>query len=266
MRNLLKFLLRYHAVFLFVLLEFIAFLMIFQQNNYHNAVFVNSSSKSIGFINKQISAITSYINLQKENQILQDENLRLRQMLEQKTATSPAYENTYIQARVINKSINKKKNYLTIDKGALYEVNKHTGIIGASGIVGIVENRSAHFASVIPIINTNFHVSAQLKKNNYYGSISWDGKNYRLVDFDEIPNYVDVQKGDTVVTSGYSKSFPQGIMIGTIHSAKKSNANAFWEIKVELSTDFKSLDQVYAVKKALIKEQEVLENMEENHD
>ena len=263
MRNLLKFLLKYYAVFLFVLLEFIAFLLVFQQNNYHNAVFINSSSGVIGFVNKQVNNVTSYINLKKENDILQEENLRLRKMLEAELSALPAYENTYTNAKVINKSVTRKKNYLTIDKGEMHGISQQMGIIGPQGIVGIIDNTSQHFASVIPVINTNFHVSAQLKKNNYYGSLSWDGQDYRIASLDEIPSYVDVLKGDTIITSGYSNSFPQGILIGTVYSAEKSSANAFWEIKIQLFTDFKSLDQIYVIEKALIEEQQ---NLEESHD
>ncbi len=260
MRNLLKLFLKYYAVFLFLLLEFLAFLMLFQQNHYHNAVFLNSASGVVGFINTQTAHVTDYFSLKKENDLLQQENLELRQAFEKKSAVSEAYESGFFDAKVINNSVIRQKNYITISRGEMHGVKKQMGVIGPNGVIGIIESTSRYFASVIPIININFHVSAQLSKNSYYGSLGWDGQDYRFVQLQEIPNYVDVQKGDTIVASGFSYSFDEGQLIGTVYSAEKSAASAFWTIQVKLSTDFRSISHVYVIDRAKVEEQIKLEH------
>jgi len=263
MRNLLKLFLKYYAVFLFLLLEFFALLMLFQQNHYHNAVFLNSASGVMGFVNTQITHVTDYFSLKKENDLLQEENLILRQKLEQEKAVSKAYESAYINASVISNSVIRQKNYITINRGEIHGLKKQMGVLSPSGVIGIIENTSSHFASVIPIVNINFHLSAQLKKNNFYGSLGWDGQDAHFAQLSEIPNYVDVQKGDTIVTSGFSYSFDEGHFIGTVYSAEKSSASAFWTIQVKLATDFRSINHVYVVDRAKIQEQK---SLEETHD
>lgn len=259
MRNLLKLFLKYYAVFLFLLLEFLAFLMLFQQNHYHNAVFLNSASGVIGFVNTHTANITDYFALKKENDLLQQENLKLRQKLEEKTAASAEYESKYVDARVINNSVVRQKNYITINRGEMHGLKKQMGVLGPQGVIGVVENTSPHFASVIPIINTNFHLSAQLQKNSFYGALGWDGQDPQFAQLQEIPNYVDVQKGDTIVTSGFSYSFEEGKLIGTVHSAEKSSASAFWTIQVKLATDFRNINHVYVIDRAKVEEQKSLE-------
>ncbi len=259
MRNLLKLFLKYYAVFLFILLEFAALFLVFQQNHYHNAVFINSASGLVGYVNEKVTNVTDYLSLKEENERLQNENLRLQRMLENQLSKSPAQVDEFIDAEVVNNSVVRQKNYITIDKGENFGVQKQMGVMGPDGVVGIVENTSAHFASVIPLINLNFKLSAELSKNNYYGSLGWDGKDIRIAQLNEIPNYVDVQKGDTVVTSGFSSSFDQGRMIGTVYSAEKSDASAFWTIRVKLVTDYRSVNKVYLINKASLNEQSALE-------
>lgn len=259
MRNLLKLFLKYYAVFLFILLEFAALFLVFQHNHYQNAIFLNSSSGLVGFVNQKVSNVTDYLSLKEENERLQNENLRLQRMLENQLSKSPAQVDKFIDAEVVNNSVIRKKNYITIDRGENFGVQKQMGVMGPDGVVGIVENTSAHFASVIPVINLNFKLSAELSKNNYYGSLGWDGKDIRIAHLNEIPNYVNVQKGDTVVTSGFSSSFDQGRMIGTVYSAEKSSASAFWTIRVKLATDYRNVNKVYLVDKASLKEQSTLE-------
>ncbi|MEA1873031.1 MAG: rod shape-determining protein MreC [Bacteroidota bacterium] len=261
MRNLLKLFLKYYAVFLFLLLEFVAFLMLFQQNNYHNALFLNSASGVMGFVNTQTAHVSDYFSLKKENDLLQKENLSLRKKLERKTAVSEGYESSYIDAIVINNSVIRQKNFITINRGEMHGLKKQMGVLGHQGVIGVVENISGHFASVIPIININFHLSAQLKKNSFYGALGWDGQDSQFAQLHEIPNYVDVQKGDTIITSGFSYSFDEGQLIGTVYSAEKSSASAFWIIQVKLATDFRNINHIYVIDRAKVEEQKSLEEL-----
>jgi len=163
MRNLLRLLIKYYAVFLFLLLEGLSLFMLVQHNHYQHASFINASSGVIGFTNKQWTGITDYFSLRKENQKLQEENLRLHRELEKKSAHSADYVTGVIPARVINSSVYRQKNYLTLDKGRKQGLKKQMAVISPEGVVGVTESVSTHFATVIPIINTNFNLSAKIK-------------------------------------------------------------------------------------------------------
>jgi rod shape-determining protein MreC len=170
----------------------------------------------------------------------------------------------YMPVKVINNSINRQNNYLTISKGSIQGLQPEMAVISSYGIVGVIKKTSGNFSSVISVLNINFKVSAKIKKNGYFGSLSWDGKDYTIANLNEIPLHVDILRGDTVITSGYSAIFPEGVLIGTILSFDKKSGNNFYDIKVKLSTDYKNLSVVYAIKNLFKNEQLKLESQAEN--
>lgn len=169
----------------------------------------------------------------------------------------------YQSARMVNSSFNKTKNYITLDKGSSDGVAKEMAVCSREGVVGIIQNTSRHYARVLPLVNTNLRVSAKLKKNGYYGSLQWDGNDYRYSYLNDIPFHVDVAQGDTIVTSGFSSIFPEGELIGFVETVNKETAN-FLTIKVKLAVDFKKISDVYVV--ANLNKSEKLELEEMTHD
>jgi len=167
----------------------------------------------------------------------------------------------YTSAKVINQTVNKQHNFLTLNKGSNVGIRPEMGVISADGVIGIVVNVSKKFSTVISLLNLDFRVSAKLAKNNYFGSLHWDGKDYRKVKLDEIPYHIDVNRGDTVITSGYSSIFPEGIVIGTVSNSEVKGGN-FYEIEVDLSVDFKSLAFVDVISNLHREEQKVLEELD----
>ncbi|MFO7789457.1 MAG: rod shape-determining protein MreC, partial [Bacteroidales bacterium] len=170
-----------------------------------------------------------------------------------------AYNTQYMTAKVVNASVFRQKNYFTINKGKKQGVQVQMAIAGPEGVIGLVENTSQHYATVIPIINTRFHLSAKIKRNDYFGSLSWDGRSYKYAQLDDIPAYVDVFEDDTVTTTGFGSSFPEGEIVGHISNAEKADNSAFWNIDVRLATDFKNIQSVYILNLPLSEEQEKLE-------
>jgi rod shape-determining protein MreC len=153
----------------------------------------------------------------------------------------------YISARIISNSVNQQQNYLTLDKGSEDGIRPDMGIISAGGVAGIITNVSPSYSTGLSLLNTRWNVSAKLSKNNYFGSLVWDGKNYREALLNEIPFHVDVAVGDTIVTSGFSSFFPEGITLGTVESFAKPGGDSFYTIRVKLSVDFKSLSYVEVI-------------------
>ena len=271
MRNLLKFLIHYHVTFLFIVLEVISFTITIQNNFYQRASFINNTTEISGNIYRIYSSVVEYFNVRNENDKLALENTALRKLLKSnyiindkniQQANDLIYKQKYdyINAKVINNSVFRQTNYITLNKGRNQGIKPDMGVINSQGIVGIVKDVSYNFSIVIPTININAHISAKIKKNNYFGTLSWDGKDYRYALLNEIPFHVKVSKGDTVVTSGYSSIFPEGITIGVVKDFNFNQGNNFYNIYIQLSTDFMNLNHVNVVSNLYKDEQKILEN------
>jgi rod shape-determining protein MreC len=271
MKTLLNAILKYYFVLLFVLLEIISLSLVITSDIEKKIVFFSSANSISGFINKQISSLSSYYSLRNDNLKLVAENLKLKNQLQkirdsnnnQKTSfidTTGSYHFEYIAARVINNTVSKNKNFITIDKGLKDGIEKDFAVISPRGVVGIVVAASKHYSLVVSLLNISFGISGKIKRNNYYGSIQWEGKNYRYATMFEIPNHLKISLGDTVVTSGFSAIFPEGVDIGIISKVDKNASNNFFNIEIELLTDFKNLSDVYVLNNKNRREQILLEN------
>lgn len=270
MQSLLRFLLRYHFTLLFILLETLAIVLLIQNNNYQNTSFVRFTRNIKGKFYDQTVKVEQYLNLREKNKTLKEENVYLRNFIaknmdaevdtfKKKIDTSYNQQYYYIRATVLNNSINKQHNYLTLNKGSAAGVKPEMGVISSNGIVGVVRGVSEHFCSVISLLNSELSVSAKLKNSGYYGSFNWTGRDYRYGKLQDIPLHVQVSEGDSVITSGYSAIFPEGILVGFVEDYQEKGGR-FLELTVELSTDFKKLNNVYIVRNLLKEEQKQLEN------
>ena len=271
MRNFLLFIYRNNFTFLFLILEIVSFYLLVNYNSYHRATWLSSSNKISGNIYNSYSNATQYLMLQQINEELAKENAYLRSQMPASFKDSKDYfslvydklnkrQYTYRSARVINNSVNKHFNYITINKGSLNGIEKEMGVISAKGVVGIVKDVSEHYSSVISLLNTRLKISAKLKDKGFFGALGWDGKDYRYAWLNEIPIHASVSVGDVIVTSGYSSIFPEGILIGTVEAVEKDKGESFYRIKVKLSVDFKDLSFVEVISNNMREEQLQLES------
>jgi rod shape-determining protein MreC len=270
MRNLLNFLARYNHLIIFLILEGISFYYLATRNNYHNTrVMFALRGVTQGVETRVINART-YFHLNEINAGLAAENValknRIQSLLKQDTAVFRTFSDTlysqhYIHtaAQVIDNSVNRQKNFFTINKGRRHGIANDMSVISDEGIAGVIIGCSENYAVAMSVLNLDFRVSARLKKNGYFGSLSWDGKNYRDAVLNEIPQHVSLNVGDTIETTGYSAIFPEGIMVGTVSDFKKQGGD-FYSIKVQLSTDFRRLHFVDVVGDIKKKEQLDLQN------
>ena len=257
MKEIIKLILKYHFTIIFILLEIVSFSLIIRHNEYQRAIFSESASTLFGNISSTITSIKDYFRLKEINDSLAKENILLKNRLEayeflqdtiiQRTVVEgsiPVYE--YIGAKQVNATYNRTKNYITLNRGRKNGLQKEMAVCTPEGIVGLIQDLSDHFAVVIPLINVDARISAKIKKNNYYGSLQWDGNDYAYSYLNDIPYHVEVNAGDTIVTSGLSKIFPEGIVVGYVESVDKVTAN-FLKIKVKLAVDFKRINHVYVI-------------------
>ena len=277
MKEIIKLILKYHFTIIFILLEVLSFSLIVLHNNYQRTVFSGYTASFFGTISSVVTRVDDYFYLKVTNEKLVAENTELRNEIEKlkllnrisnaDTLWAPTdsadVDYVYKTAEMINSSFNKTKNYIVIDKGATEGIKPEMAVCSSEGVVGIIEKVSNRYARVLPLINTNLRISAKIKKNGYYGSLQWDGDDYRYSYLNDIPFHVDTEVGDTIVTSGFSSIFPEGEMIGFVESVNKETAN-FLTIKVKLATDFKRISDVYIIAKTRKEEQQALGR--ENHE
>jgi rod shape-determining protein MreC len=270
MRNLLIFLWKYNFFIFFLLLEVLCIYMIAQNSNFHHASFVNSTSKISTRINSGVSAVTEYINLKATNEALARENAALKSILPGTyyidSALREVYNDTvyhqqyrFMKAKVINNSINRRSNYLTLDRGSLQGVKPEMGVICPDGIVGIVKDVSEHYCSVISFLHKDSRYSARVKKNGFIGSMIWEGYDAQIASLKDIAKHVKLAKGDTIVTSSFSSIFPEGIMMGKIDFVEANTGVNFQDVRVKLSTPFGNLSYVYLVDNLMKDEQKKIE-------
>lgn len=276
MRSLINFLLRIHFLILFILIEVFSIFLLVNKNNFHKAKFINSTRQFAGNFYTKTTSLKQYLSLTEENQRLAEENNRLLNIIESTYKSDEIFFRSvndtilnqryrYTPARIINNSVNKKHNFLTLNKGRQQGLRPEMAVVSDGSIVGVVKGVSNNYSTVISLLNLDLRISAKIQKNGYFGSLNWKGEDYQKAILNEIPLHADIQVGDTIITSGFSSIFPEGILIGYIDSFEEKGGS-FYEIEVKLSTDFKRLDNVNIIGNLLQTEILELENQAEKND
>lgn len=274
MRNLVVFILKNYFFVMFLLLETFCIYLLVQNNKFQRATFVNSSNKVSASLLASAENVQHYFYLKSENDRLAKENAELHShdLLSFSKLVNRVYtlndttyrqKYTYTSATVVNNSTNRRNNFLTLDKGSSHGITNKMGVITSFGIVGQVENVSENFCTVKSLLHSNTIINSKFKKDGTFGPLSWDGQDYQFATLNDIPTHVRIQKGDTVVTSQYTKIFPENILIGTVDSYYRESTKPFYTVKIKLATDFKKLSHVYIVDNILKREQEELEKQTE---
>jgi rod shape-determining protein MreC len=274
MRNLILFVWKHSFLFLFLLLETICIYLVVRNNNFQRAGFVNSANQVSANVLKTEKNIEDYFYLKNENENLAKENAELRSLSilsfsklvnDQYTVNDTVFNQkyTYTSCKVVNNSINRRNNYLTLNKGTKQGIRHDMAVITSTGVVGVVKDVSENFCTVMSLLHSKSTISSKIKKNGFFGPLTWNGENFSYATLNDIPSHVQLLKGDTIVTSAYSLAFPENIMIGTVESFERKSGEFFFTVKIKLSTDFKKLSYVYVVNNLQKLEQEELENRSE---
>lgn len=271
MRRLLLFIQRVYVGLIFILLEILALHFYCSSTVYTRAQLLSASNVVVGAVYGAMSEVRHYFGLKKENAALLDEVVSLRGELTQlrervldsiviPQVLSEMPQFTFMTARVVNNSVSRRENYITINKGEGDGVEPDMAVLSPEGsLVGYVLSCSERRAVCISALNTSFRASGSLKGSSHFGSLSWNGTDRSHITLSEIPKYAPIIIGDTIVTTSYSFKFPAGIDIGTVEEFEEVNNTASYRVKVKLATDFTSLRNVILVKNADAMEQMYLE-------
>ncbi len=275
MRNLLDFLLKYSSWLVFLFFVVLSCIFLFDKNPYQHHVYMTSAGKVSSSVYELANNVTSYFGLREINEDLQHQNARLESELialkeqlsyyreryyaDTMTIAPQLREFDFIIARVINNSIHKPYNYITINKGIADSVRSEMGVVDQNGVVGIVNLVEQHNARIISLLNPNFRLSCKVKGNEAFGSLVWDCKDPTEAILEELPRHTVYTTGDTVVTSGFSAVFPEGLPVGIVIGSEKTMDDNFFTLRVKLLTDFSHLSNVRVISSNMAEELRRLE-------
>lgn len=265
MRNIFLFIRRYFNFIVLLLLQVFSIYLIVHYNSYHNAVASGFMNEVTGKINKQYNWIDNYFDLKTTNTTLSKDNERLRNLLKENferpdtssklITDSIAYDTLgshrrwkYFSAKVVSSAVGGQNNFIVLSRGTAQQLKKDDGVIDPNnGVAGIVTDVSENFSVVMSLLHKDSKISAKLKKSGELGQVIWDGKEPNRLSLIDIRKSAKVAKGDTVYTSGYTTTFPYGLMIGTIDEVLADKSTNNFIIKLKSAVNFYNLQYVYAI-------------------
>ena len=267
---------------MFILLQLLAAILLFRFNSFQGSVWFTSASEVTASVTKVASEVTRYFGLEKMNRDLTERNVYLMQQLEyykalagqkeenndsliviqglQKTIRTDSsmvvmkepptlMDRSFVicPARVVNISVRRLDNYLAIDKGEANGVRTGMGVISGTGVVGIVCRTSKNYSLVLPVINSGSSISCKIARTDYFGFLKWEGGDPLTAFMTDVPRHAEYEIGDTVVTSGHSTVFIEGIPVGTVATKDESDDEMSFTLGIHLFTDFGRLNDVYVM-------------------
>lgn len=271
MQQIFNFILKNSNRLLFLLLLVISLSLTIQSHSYHKSKVISSANFFTGGIYEKVNNINEYFSLKSQNEELAKENARLKSLLFNQKDTTKLPEidsikgvkkSDIIVSKVIRNSYSMHENFLTINNGSASGIKPKMGVINSAGIVGIVDDTSKNYATVISILNVNSKINAKIKKSNHFGSLIWNGKSTGFVQLIDVPRLAGVRKGDTIVTGGESIIFPENIGIGTIDKVYIDNVTNYYTLDIKLFNDMTNLGHVYIIKN---KDAAEITNLENKH-
>lgn len=277
MRKLLQFLYQNNHWFLFIFLEVTSFILIFKNNNYQHSIYLTSANSVVSKMNEWKSTVTSYFLLKSINDDLLDRNMQLEQKVGVLEAIlreeysiaedSRLFANSSLSnyklypAHVVQNSLNRANNFITINKGSNDGIRPEMGVVDGNGVVGVVYKTSPHYSWVMSVLNTKSNTSCKIAGTNYFGNLVWEYGDVSYAYLKDLPRHATFSLGDTIVTSGYSAIFPEGVLVGTIDDMSDLDDGFSFYLKIKLSVDFGKLDGVRVIENSdLVERKELEEN------
>lgn len=266
MNSIFQFLYKHLHWIVFIALEIISFVLLFSYNTFQGSVYLSTANEVTARLLNGKDRVTTYFGLAEQNRALAEQNVLLQQRimeleamaslthldsLSETEAISRVHRAGYriSPAQVIDKSVNKTDNYITLDRGAADGVTPDMGVMGVNGVVGVVYKTTEHYSLVMPLLNSNSSISCKVRGSDHFGYLRWHGGDPRYAMLHDLPRYSNVKVGDTIVTSGSSSFFPEGMLVGRVEETFPSTDGLYMSLKVLLSTQFAKLEHAFVVSK-----------------
>jgi len=272
MQQIINFFLNNKNILLFLFLLAISLGLTIQSHSYHKSKFVHSANAITGSVYSIKSDITTYFGLRKENELLLKENSQLKNILQLSEKEQIAISDTallelgfvYRPAEVINNNFSKANNFLTLKGGEKQGIKPGMAVITSNGIVGITDQVSSNYSTVLSILNSNSSISVQLKSTGHFGSLVWNGKDANVLQLIDISRQAPVAIGDSITTDGRSTIFPKNIPVGIVKDFTFDQSENFYIIDVALFNDMTRTENVYIIENKNAEEIKELENRSVN--
>lgn len=273
MKNLIDFFVRYKHWFVFALLEVFSLVMLFSYNGYQKSVYFTTANGVVGYVYNAISSVSSYLNLREVNAQLEEDNEALRKRLlgmEKKLADmgvdslvidSLSASYSLVRAQVVNNSIHRGANLMTINKGEADGITSEMAVVNSSGVVGIVYMTSSHYSIVMPLINIHTQISCRVRGTDFFGSLTWKRGDSQVAYASGFPRHAKFKVGQIIETNGYSDIFPEGIPIGKVIKVMNSEDGMSYMLMVQLSAKFSNIRDVNVITDFAAPERKKLEEV-----
>jgi rod shape-determining protein MreC len=266
MHNLLRFIKINQFLLLFILIEGVSITLLLQNNSFQASKTVEFSTQYISAFYNSSSSFSDYLELKETNDYLVGENAKLHSIANNTEyfTDSLLIQNknyNYIPTKVINNSVNKRNNFITLNKGSKSGIKNGMGVITNEGVIGVVHSVSKNYSLVLSLLHKKAATGIFLKKNMHTGILKWQGFDYRTAVINDLPVHIPLNKGDTIITNSYSNIYPEGVNIGTIANFTKNSDDGFYTINISLFEDFNNLKYVYVVNSTQSEEQLKLEQL-----
>lgn len=259
MQQLIYFLQKYKFFLFFLALEFIAIVLTINNNSFHKSKFLTSANTVTGGVFEKTSKVSDYFSLQSENETLLLENARLRNLLEAQGFSSDSISETtisdslshkqkykYIEGKVYKNQYHKTYNFITLNRGKNHGVNKEMAVINGKGILGITDHVTNNYTRVQSILNRDSKINARFKNSYHFGTLTWNGEDYNIVQLTDIPRQATYKLGDTIITGGRSTIFPENIPVGTVVKMPEK-ISASNTLDVKLFNDMSNIGHAYII-------------------
>lgn len=270
MHDLISFIVRFSSWLVFTFYVVLSCILLFNNNPFQHHVILTSANSVSSSVYRVANNVTSYFNLRGINEDLQLQNAeletevialrnqvaayKLRDYADSVQTVEPLRQYGFIIAHVINNSISKPYNYITIEKGSADGLRPEMGVVDQTGVVGVVNVVGEHYSRIISLLNPDLRISCKLKGSEVFGSLVWDGKNSDEALLEELPKHTVYEEGDTIITSGYSSMFPEGIPVGIVMKSATADDDNFFTLRIKLLTDFSQLSTVRIIENKRIDE------------
>lgn len=272
MRHFLAFLQRFRIFLVFAVLQIVALSLYFSFFHFPRTQYLTSASEINGRILEVKNDVTKHFALSHNNDLLQKENVRLREKLAESKylvqrgdtlIKDSIFEQQYryIPATVINSTHDKFNNYFTLDAGTMHGVYRNMGVFSDKGIVGVVHFASEHYSVVKSVLTENINVDVMIEESGLIGLLKWDGRDARRGIITGISNDLDIPKWSKVVTRGAGGIFPRGLTVGKVEKVESVEGKAFWNVTIMYSEDYRKLQRVYVIKNLFKDEQKKIESL-----
>lgn len=251
----------YRDYLILVVVIIIALIMMSSNHTHQIEYFKLKMVGLIGAVQEKWIAMTDYFDLKAKNERLHAENVKLalehslmyemaleNQRLRELIGFKQQHEMQLIVARVVGKSDREGIQSIELNVGSNDSVTHNLPIVVADGLVGKIYQVGKDYSLGQIVFDQNFRVAGKIQRSRVNGILNWEQGDFCLLK--EVPRHSDVVIDDVVITSGYGKIYPPGLIIGRVAEISELPNDLFLNIKVIPAVDFEKLEEVFIIKKS----------------